>query len=98
MTNVRNHVIIKGSVQGVFFRSSLQDKAYELGVTGWVRNNHDGSVEAVFEGEREKVDAITNWCHKGPRGAFVSDVEVRNEEYTGSYSSFSIKYSWGAGL
>jgi acylphosphatase len=94
MANVRNHVIIRGRVQGVFFRASLQDKAYELGVNGWVRNNYDGSVETVFEGEMEKVQAITNWCYKGPRGASVTEVDVRNEEYTGSYSSFSIKHNW----
>jgi acylphosphatase len=94
MANVRNHVIIRGRVQGVFFRTTLQDKAYELGVNGWVRNNYDGSVEAVFEGEMEKVQAITSWCYRGPRGATVTEVEVRNEEYTGSYSSFSIKHNW----
>ena len=94
MENVRNHVIITGRVQGVFFRSTLQQKAYDLGVKGWVRNNYDGSVEAVFEGSRENVNRITSWCRKGPRGAVVSGVEARNEEYTGSYSSFSIKYNW----
>jgi acylphosphatase len=94
MANVRNHVIIYGRVQGVFFRSTLQEQAYALGITGWVRNNYDGSVEAVFEGEKEKVDRITRWSHKGPRGAHVTDVQVVSEEYTGSYSSFSIKYNW----
>ena len=94
MIKVRKHVLIKGWVQGVFFRATLQDRAYELGITGWVRNNYDGSVEAVFEGEIENVEKIVKWCQRGPRGAVVKEVLVNDEEYTGSFSEFSIKYNW----
>ena len=60
------HVIISGRVQGVWFRSSTKQKAEQLGVTGWVRNTHNGCVEAIFEGEDDEVDALIEWCHHGP--------------------------------
>ena len=94
MAGARKHVIIKGRVQGVFFRANLQEKAYEYNITGWVTNNYDGSVEAVFEGENENVKKIVKWCHRGPRGAVVTEVQVNDEEYTDSFSTFSIKYHW----
>ena len=88
----RKHVLIKGWVQGVFFRATLQERAYDLEIAGWVRNKYDGSVEAVFEGENENIEKIIDWCHQGPRGARVTQVLVKDEEYTGSFSDFSIKY------
>ena len=92
MDNKRKHVLIKGLVQGVFFRATLQERAYELDIAGWVRNKYDGSVEAVFEGENENIEKIIDWCHRGPRGARVKQVLVKDEEYTGKISEFSIKY------
>jgi acylphosphatase len=92
MNNKRKHAIIKGWVQGVFFRATLQQKAYELEITGWVKNNYNGSVEAVFEGENKNIDKIIEWCHHGPHGASVKEVLVKDEEYTGSFAEFSIKY------
>ncbi len=90
--HVRAHVYISGRVQGVFFRSSVEDKALELGVKGWVRNLRDGRVEAIFEGEKEKVEEMMRWCHKGPPYARVTNVEVEWEEYKGEFSSFGVAY------
>lgn len=92
MSIVRAHVYVEGRVQGVFFRANTADKAYSLSLTGWVRNCPDGSVEAVFEGKKEAVEKIISWCHKGPPGAFVRNVDVEWEEPTGEFKKFSIKY------
>ena len=67
---------MRGAVQGVFFRVEARDRARSLGLVGWVRNAADGSVEAVFEGDRERVESMVDWCRRGPRGARVDDVEV----------------------
>jgi acylphosphatase len=80
---VRAHVVVKGRVQGVFFRSDTRDRARSLGVRGWVSNRRDGTVEAVFEGPREQVEALIRWCRRGPAGAQVEDVEVTWEEPRG---------------
>ena len=89
---VRAHVHISGYVTGVFFRYETQALAEELGVGGWVRNTPDGKVEAVFEGERKKVEQMLDFCRKGPPGARVIDVEVKWESYKGEFSSFNIRY------
>jgi len=89
---VRAHVLIKGRVQGVFFRAETCSQAYSLGLTGWVRNRWGGSVEAVFEGEDQKVRKMIAWCYKGPPAAVVEDVEVEWEEYKGEFTSFSVRY------
>ncbi len=91
---VRAHLRIYGIVQGVFFRSTMRDKAYELGVTGWVRNLPDGSVEAVIEGPEDKVKELIRWAHRGPPLARVEKVEVEWEEYKGEFKDFRIRY-WG---
>jgi acylphosphatase len=77
-------------VQGVFFRAEAQARAESLGVAGWVRNAEDGSVEAVFEGDEERVESMVDWCRRGPSGARVDDVEVETEEPTGE-TSFSVR-------
>ncbi len=73
---IRRHVTVRGVVQGVVFRDSCRRQAEELGVSGWVRNRPDGSVEAVFEGEGEAVEAMCDWCRSGPPAARVTDVEI----------------------
>lgn len=88
----RAHVHISGMVQGVFFRYETQALAEELGVKGWVRNTPGEKVEAIFEGEREKVEQMLDFCRRGPPGAKVTDVEVKWESYRGEFSSFSIRY------
>jgi acylphosphatase len=70
-------------VQGVFFRTSCAELARELGLAGWVRNAHDGRVEAVFEGTPEAVDRILAWCRTGPPLAAVQDVSVVDEDPVG---------------
>ena len=92
MKNVRAHIIIKGRVQGVFFRAYTQSEARRQGVSGWVKNRYDGSVEAVFEGEQERVQAVINWCHGGPPHARVEKVSAAWEEFTGKFADFSITY------
>ena len=88
----RAHVYVHGRVQGVFFRATTRDKARSLGIKGWVKNCLDGSVEAVFEGEKDAVEKIVNWCRKGPTGAFVEQIDVCWEEYTGEFDEFSVVY------
>lgn len=73
---VRRHVIVSGRVQGVFFRDSTQREARRLGVAGWVRNLGDGTVEAVFEGDAGAVDAMLDFCRRGPERARVDEVAV----------------------
>lgn len=76
---VRRRVVVRGRVQGVFFRDTCRREARSRGVTGWVRNAKDGSVEAAFEGEPAAVEAMINWSHRGPEGADVTAVEVVEE-------------------
>jgi acylphosphatase len=76
---IRRRAIVHGRVQGVFFRDTTRRHAAALGVAGWVRNRPDGTVEAVFEGESEAVEAMLAFCREGPRGARVERVEVTDE-------------------
>jgi acylphosphatase len=92
MEKVRARVIIEGRVQGVFFRHHTQETASRLGVKGWVRNRRDGSVEAVFEGDQDRVDQIIQWCHRGPSEARVMKVHSTWENYTGEVEDFSVAY------
>ena len=88
----RAHMIVSGRVQGVFFRQNTLNKAKELGVFGWVNNLPDGRLEAVFEGEKKKVEEIVNWAEKGPVSAEVSDIKVKWQEYKGEFKGFKLKY------
>lgn len=88
----RAHAIITGIVQGVFFRMETQRIAEQHAVTGWVRNKRDGSVEAIFEGERRDVEVVLDWCREGPARAVVHDVVVEWQEYMGECGSFDITY------
>ena len=76
-------MIVHGFVQGVFFRDTVRRRADAAGVAGWVRNNWDGTVEAVFQGELEAVERLVAFCHEGPRGARVDRVEVHTEDPEG---------------
>jgi len=91
MSKSRVHLWIAGRVQGVFFRASTMDKARELGLAGWVRNNPDGSVEVVAEGPRDVVEELVAWSHKGPRHAVVDSVEVEWEPWLDEYREFKIE-------
>lgn len=89
-TNHRAHVHVSGTVQGVGFRYYAQQKAKELGVSGWVENLPDGRVEAVFEGDQDRVREIVAWCESGPSGADVEDVTVEDETPEG-LSGFEVR-------
>ena len=80
---IRRRVVVHGFVQGVFFRDSVRRRAATAGVSGWVRNNRDGTVEAVFEGNDLAVERLVEFCRDGPRGARVDRVEIEIEEPDG---------------
>ncbi len=67
----RLHVVVEGRVQGVGFRYAAEREAKRLGLAGWVRNRHDGAVEAVFEGPRDTLEQMLDWCRRGPSFAKV---------------------------
>ncbi len=90
MEQIRVHVFVEGRVQGVFFRAGTKEKACQLGLTGWVRNCKDGRVEALFEGAKANVDKALEWCKRGTPSATVSHIEVKVEQPTGEFSSFTI--------
>ena len=92
MENVRVRVIVEGRVQGVLFRHHTREMAHQLNLKGWVKNRRGGSVEAVFEGEQEKVEQILKWCSRGPSEARVTEVHTFWEDYTGVFEDFSINY------
>ncbi|HKJ88823.1 MAG TPA: acylphosphatase [Gammaproteobacteria bacterium] len=89
MRNARAHVVVAGLVQGVFFRATTQEKARESGVRGWVKNNPDGTVEAVFEGDKDQVAELVEWCRQGPPSARVDDLRVSWEDYRGEFDDFT---------
>ena len=84
---ITQHLTISGTVQGVFYRESMRAQAEQLGVTGWVRNRSDGTVEAIVQGTAETVTAIIAWAQRGPKQAQVIKVEVTETEGE-SYSRF----------
>lgn len=86
----RVRVNIYGRVQGVFFRFNTKKVADRLNVNGWVRNNSDGSVEAVFEGEKEAVDKVVEWCKKGTIASKVEDVKIKEEEFKNEFNDFYV--------
>jgi acylphosphatase len=87
----RLHVIYYGKVQGVWFRANCQRNAIDLGLTGWVRNLPDGTVEAVVEGERGRLEEHLRWCSDNQPYAKVTKVDIDWGPSTGEFSGFSIK-------
>ncbi|MDC0709652.1 acylphosphatase [Stigmatella sp. ncwal1] len=82
---------IHGKVQGVFFRESARIEASRLGLTGWIRNRDDGSVEALVEGPDAALEDFIQWCHRGPSTARVTQVERAMGESTGEFLSFTVE-------
>lgn len=80
------HLVIHGRVQGVYFRESMRQRAGQLGVTGWVRNRNDGTVEAMVQADSEAVATIIEWARRGPGAANVTD--LKSEGGSGSYAMF----------
>ncbi len=83
-------IIVSGYVQGVFFRHSAKQQAEQLDLVGWVKNNPDGSVEALAQGEKKALDDFINWCKKGPSFAKVEKIEVKWNEKSENYDQFEI--------
>lgn len=86
----RVHILVSGRVQGVLFRKTIMDLAKTINVTGWVRNQSDGSVEAVAEGERTRLEELIEFCHSGPPGARVTSVAVEWFHFQGEFRGFRI--------
>ena len=86
------HLIIRGGVQGVFYRAFTRDIASQLGLAGWVRNLPDGSVEALFEGNRDDIEQAIKHCYIGPPGARIDGIDVDWREYRGDQRGFQIRY------
>ena len=92
MSNQRIRIFVTGKVQGVFFRQTLKVMAKKNDIFGWVKNLKDGRVEAVLEGNEEKISRLIEWAHGGPTNARVEDVEIRNEKFTGEFLKFDVLY------
>jgi acylphosphatase len=90
MGQKRIHLVVRGRVQGVFFRASAQREAKRLGLTGWVKNRPDGGVEIVAEGEEDQVKDLLAWSQHGPSTARVEKIDTRWRSYTGEFSEFRI--------
>jgi len=88
----RLHIIVSGRVQGVFFRSNTQKMAAKLGLTGWVKNKMDGTVEIVAEGSKDDLKKLLSWCNEGPSMARVEDIEVEWGKATDEFEHFSVRY------
>lgn len=85
-------LIIKGRVQGVWYRASAREKARSLGVMGWVRNMPDGAVEAHIQGENASLEDMISWCRQGPPGARVDAVDIEEVRPDAGIRSFEIRY------
>jgi acylphosphatase len=92
VTHKQVHGTIRGRVQGVGFRYFTQQIAAELGVTGWVKNNYDGSVEFLAQGTDEEIEAFLRNIRRGPASASVQDMRVRESSVKREYASFHIRF------
>lgn len=88
---IRKKILVKGTVQGVSYRTETLRVASALDVKGWVRNRTDGKVEACLEGDPSAVEAMLAWCFIGPARAVVEEVVIRNGRYRGKQRDFLIK-------
>jgi len=90
MGQKRIHLVVRGRVQGVFFRATAQREARQNGLTGWVKNRPDAAVEMVVEGEEDNVKDFLAWAQHGPSTARVDKVETKWRSYTGEFAGFRI--------
>jgi len=86
------HLMIRGRVQGVWFRASTQETARQLKIKGWVRNTPEGNVEAHIQGEESSVEKMLSWCSQGPPGAGVEGIDVSEASPNEEYKAFNIRY------
>ena len=89
---IRAHFIVHGRVQGVCYRMCASDEASRLGLTGWARNQRDGSVEIVAEGDDKALNDFLAWCRHGPPHARVTEVDADYSAATGEFGEFTITY------
>lgn len=89
----RLHLRVHGIVQGVSYRASTRRTATELGLTGWVRNCHDGSVELIAEGSREQLERLLEWCRHGPPAARVDRLDPSWSAGTGAFDAFVVRHA-----
>ena len=92
MKKQRVHILIRGKVQGVFFRQALKVFAVKNNVHGWVRNLKDNRVEALVEGDDKSVNLIIEWAHHGPANARVDEIKFNNEEFKNEFTNFEVLY------
>ncbi|HEX5155424.1 MAG TPA: acylphosphatase [Parafilimonas sp.] len=86
------HIVVKGEVQGVFFRKTAKQVAEALNITGWVKNTEEGNVEIFAQASEDKIAQLTEWCKQGPPRAEVEDVEVKDAKPDQNIKQFSIAY------
>lgn len=91
MARSRVSIRVTGRVQGVWYRQSTKKTAEQHGVFGWVRNNPDGSVSAVFEGQQHAVQTLIDWCRQGPPAARVTELELEWQPPSGEFSDFQVR-------
>ena len=89
---MKKHIFISGRVQGVGFRHFTKTNARELGVQGWVKNLSDGRVEAVFQGEEDKVQELIDRCEDGPASAYVKDLQVKDADDEPDFQEFKVRF------
>jgi acylphosphatase len=87
----RIHVTVQGRVQGVYFRAATVQQATLLGLTGWVMNRSDGSVELMAEGSSDKLEELVAWCRQGPPGARVERLDLQRQDFRGEFADFQIR-------
>jgi acylphosphatase len=92
MKQQRVHLLVRGKVQGVFFRQALKVVAKKNNVLGWVRNLKDGRVEAILEGDNKSVNSVIEWANIGPANSRVDDIEINNKEFKNEFSTFDVLY------
>lgn len=88
---VSRQIRVSGRVQGVGYRASLQHEARRLGVSGWVRNRGDGTVEALLQGSPQAVEALLDWARRGPPGAKVNDIATSPAEHEPAHDGFELR-------
>ncbi len=92
VNKIQIKVVINGRVQGVFYRAETKNTADQFGIKGYVKNLPNGSVEAIFEGDRPSVTQMVEWCNKGPAAARVENVLAEEVETLSNFKTFMIKY------
>jgi acylphosphatase len=84
------HLVIKGKVQGVFYRASAREMAEKLGITGWIKNTAEGNVEAMVSGTQHNLDSFIDWCWQGSSRSMVESVDVKKMEEELTFDSFQV--------